>query len=78
MTADGRDVAAYALQFQGQAYDWGSADVGLAAELRRAIEAGGTFDEICARVEAIFQADFNRAYQAFCAERLGWPGMHVY
>ena len=78
MTTSGRDVATYARQFQGQAYEWGNADIGLVADFRRALEAGGTIDEIYARVDAIFQADFERSYQAFCAERLMWPGMHVY
>jgi hypothetical protein len=67
----GSDIAAYALQFlDGPAYEWGSSDAGPVAEFRRAVETGGTPDEIHARVWEWAAAEFERFYQAFRDARL--------
>lgn len=71
MSISGNDVAAYAARFLGgPGYEWGSSDVGPVADFRRAVEAGGTIEEIAARVWEWAAADFDRSYQAFCDARL--------
>lgn len=71
MSISGEGIAAYAAQFSdGSAYEWGSVDVGPVAEFRRAVEAGGTIEEIVQRVQDWATADFDRSYQAFCDARL--------
>lgn len=75
MSISGNDVAAYAARFiDGPGYEWGSSDVGPVADFRHAIEAaveaGGTIDEIVARIIDWGRADFERSYQAFCDARL--------
>jgi hypothetical protein len=75
----GSDIAAYALQFlDGPAYEWGSSDVGPVAEFRRAVEAGGTPEEITDRLIEWARADFERRYQAFCEYMDSGAWMHVY
>lgn len=71
MTFSGSDIAAYAARFlDGPGYEWGSSDVGPVADFRRAVEAGGTANEIVARLMELAAADFERSYQAFCDARL--------
>lgn len=48
----------------GPSYSWGSGDVGPVAGFLRAIEAGGTIEEIDERVRAWAEEDFRAAERA--------------